>query len=34
VPPALSNAVRRAVGVRIGNMPITAEKIEAALDDD
>jgi len=34
VPPALSNAVRRAVGVRIGDMPITAEKIEAALDDD
>ncbi|MFD1571034.1 xanthine dehydrogenase family protein molybdopterin-binding subunit [Halorubrum laminariae] len=34
VPPALSNAVRRAVGVRIGDMPITPEKISAALDDD
>lgn len=34
VPPALSNAVRRAVGVRIGDMPITPEKIAAALDDD
>ncbi|GAB7011691.1 xanthine dehydrogenase family protein molybdopterin-binding subunit [Halorubrum trueperi] len=34
VPPALSNAVRRAVGVRIGDMPITPEKIRAALDDD
>jgi CO/xanthine dehydrogenase Mo-binding subunit len=33
IPPALSNAVRRAVGVRIGDLPITAEKIEAALDD-
>ena len=31
VPPALSNAVREAVGVRINEMPITAEKIEAAL---
>jgi CO/xanthine dehydrogenase Mo-binding subunit len=33
VPPALSNAVRRAVGVRIGDLPITPEKIKAALDD-
>lgn len=32
VPPALSNAVRRAVGVRIGDLPITAEKITAALE--
>jgi CO/xanthine dehydrogenase Mo-binding subunit len=34
VPPALSNAVRRAVGVRVGDMPITAEKIKNALGDD
>jgi len=34
IPPALSNAVRRAVGVRITDMPITAEKIEAALNGD
>ena len=33
VPPALSNAIRRAVGVRITDMPITPEKISAALDD-
>ncbi|MFB6189697.1 MAG: xanthine dehydrogenase family protein molybdopterin-binding subunit [Halapricum sp.] len=33
VPPALSNAVRDAVGVRITEMPITAEKIKAGLDD-
>jgi putative selenate reductase molybdopterin-binding subunit len=33
VPPALSNAVRDAVGVRIREMPITAEKIEAKLDE-
>jgi CO/xanthine dehydrogenase Mo-binding subunit len=33
VPPALSNAVRDAVGVRITDMPITAEKIRANLDD-
>lgn len=33
VPPALSNAVRDAVGVRIRDMPITAEKIKAKLDD-
>lgn len=32
VPPALSNAVMDAVGVRISEMPITAEKIKAALD--
>jgi putative selenate reductase molybdopterin-binding subunit len=32
VPPALSNAIRDAVGVRITEMPITAEKIEAKLD--
>ncbi|WP_254533705.1 xanthine dehydrogenase family protein molybdopterin-binding subunit [Natrinema gelatinilyticum] len=34
VPPALSNAVREAVGVRITDMPITPEKIRAALVDD
>ncbi|WP_254544725.1 xanthine dehydrogenase family protein molybdopterin-binding subunit [Halomarina pelagica] len=33
VPPALSNAIRRAVGVRIGDMPITPEKIKTALDE-
>ena len=33
VPPALSNAVRDAVGVRITEMPITAEKIKAELDE-
>ena len=33
VPPALSNAVRDAVGVRISEMPITAEKIKAGLDE-
>ncbi|WP_459191071.1 xanthine dehydrogenase family protein molybdopterin-binding subunit [Halosimplex sp. J119] len=33
VPPALSNAIREAVGVRITDLPITAEKIRAALDD-
>ncbi|WP_135537021.1 xanthine dehydrogenase family protein molybdopterin-binding subunit [Halostella pelagica] len=32
VPPALSNAIREAVGVRINEMPVTAEKIKAALD--
>ncbi len=31
VPPAVSNAVREAVGVRITEMPITAEKIKSAL---
>ncbi|MDT3435795.1 molybdopterin-dependent oxidoreductase [Haloarcula sp. 1CSR25-25] len=33
VPPALSNAVRDAVGVRVREMPITAEKIRAKLDE-
>jgi CO/xanthine dehydrogenase Mo-binding subunit len=33
VPPALSNAIREAVGVRITEMPVTAEKIAAALDE-
>ena len=33
VPPALSNAIRRAVGVRITDLPITAEKVHAALED-
>jgi putative selenate reductase molybdopterin-binding subunit len=33
VPPALSNAVREAVGVRINEMPITAEKIKRQLDE-
>jgi len=33
VPPALSNAIRDAVGVRIREMPITAEKIQAKLDE-
>ncbi|MFB6297025.1 MAG: molybdopterin-dependent oxidoreductase [Salinirussus sp.] len=33
VPPALSNAVRDAVGVRITEMPITAEKIREKLED-
>ena len=32
VPPALSNAIREAVGVRVGELPITAEKIEEKLD--
>ncbi|WP_306061770.1 xanthine dehydrogenase family protein molybdopterin-binding subunit [Natronococcus wangiae] len=32
VPPALSNAIREAVGVRITDMPITAEKIESELE--
>ncbi|MBS3760163.1 MAG: molybdopterin-dependent oxidoreductase [Halodesulfurarchaeum sp.] len=31
VPPALSNAIRDAVGIRISTLPITAEKISAAL---
>ena len=34
VPPALSNAVRDAVGVRITEMPITAGKIKAKLDEE
>lgn len=33
VPPALSNAIREAVGVRVGDLPITAAKIEAKLDE-
>jgi len=33
VPPALSNAIREAVGVRINEMPVTAEKIKTALDE-
>ncbi|EMA43189.1 xanthine dehydrogenase family protein molybdopterin-binding subunit [Halococcus saccharolyticus] len=33
VPPALSNAVREAVGVRIDEMPITAAKIRSRLDE-
>ncbi len=32
VPPALSNAIRRAVDVRITDLPITAEKIKTGLD--
>jgi CO/xanthine dehydrogenase Mo-binding subunit len=32
VPPALSNAIHDAVGVRIDELPITAEKIYSALD--
>lgn len=31
VPPALSNAIRDAIGVRINTLPITAEKIHTAL---
>ena len=31
VPPALSNAIRDAVGVRVNTLPITAEKVERAL---
>lgn len=34
VPPALSNAIRRAVGVRISDLPITPEKINSALEDE
>ncbi|GAB7020641.1 xanthine dehydrogenase family protein molybdopterin-binding subunit [Halostagnicola bangensis] len=34
VPPALSNAIHSAVGVRITDLPITAEKIRAKLDTD
>jgi putative selenate reductase molybdopterin-binding subunit len=34
VPPALSNAIRRAVGVRVSDLPITAEKIQAEIDND
>lgn len=32
VPPALSNAIRNAVDVRVSDLPITAEKIAAKLD--
>jgi putative selenate reductase molybdopterin-binding subunit len=31
VPPALSNAIRDAVGVRVSDLPITAEKIREGL---
>jgi putative selenate reductase molybdopterin-binding subunit len=31
VPPALSNAIRDAVGVRVNTLPITAEKVNRAL---
>jgi hypothetical protein len=34
VPPALSNAIRRAVGVRITELPITPERVHAALEDE
>jgi len=34
VPPALSNAIRDAVGARVTELPITAEKVQAAIDDD
>jgi CO/xanthine dehydrogenase Mo-binding subunit len=33
VPPALSNAIKEAVGVRITDMPITSEKISQALNE-
>jgi putative selenate reductase molybdopterin-binding subunit len=33
VPPAMSNAIREAVGARITEMPITAEKIRAKLEE-
>jgi CO/xanthine dehydrogenase Mo-binding subunit len=32
VPPALSNAIRDAVGVRVTSLPITAEKVSQTLD--
>ena len=32
VPPAMSNAIKRAVGVRVTELPITAEKIASKLD--
>jgi putative selenate reductase molybdopterin-binding subunit len=32
VPPALSNAIDRAVGARVTDLPITPEKVRAALD--
>ena len=33
VPPALSNAIRDAVGVRVTELPITADDVRAALDE-
>jgi CO/xanthine dehydrogenase Mo-binding subunit len=33
VPPALSNAIRDAVGVRVTSLPITAEDVKGALDE-
>jgi len=33
VPPALSNAIRDAVGVRVDSLPITADDIKRALDE-
>lgn len=33
VPPALSNAVKEAIGVRIHELPITAEKIKGKIDE-
>jgi len=33
VPPALSNAIKDAIGVRLRKLPITPEKVKAALDD-
>lgn len=33
VPPALSNAIRDAVGVRVNTLPITAEKVNRAIDE-
>jgi putative selenate reductase molybdopterin-binding subunit len=32
VPPALSNAIRRAVGARVTDLPITPEKVKAAME--
>jgi hypothetical protein len=34
VPPALSNAIYDAVGARVRTLPITPEKVQAALDGD
>jgi hypothetical protein len=33
VPPALSNGIRDAVGVRVNSLPITAEDIKQKLDE-
>ena len=33
VPPALSNAIKDAVDVRLRELPITPEKVKAALDE-